>query len=253
MTGTVLELAEIEAENFLAEYRDYYENEKVEVMDCLRCAANVIGLLYFRKYGEWQLMVRNTTELHKHIKKLPVEMTDDNFEQVLETKKVLNWCETLWYHPFKPEGIWETERTRREQVLSRRTASAWPRVNKTIDNFVSSVDHTLRETADLLNGKISLIEQSRARTARDRLSKEGLLHGTFRAAADTKKVGEMFEQARTASGLNKVQASKASGIDRKSLRQLENGDHSPSVDTLHRYADALGYEIRIELTPKDRS
>lgn len=73
------------------------------------------------------------------------------------------------------------------------------------------------------------------------------------APAEAKAVGEMFERARSAAGLNKVDASKASGFDRKNIRGLENGDHSPSVDTLHRYADGLGYKVRIELIPKDKS
>lgn len=71
------------------------------------------------------------------------------------------------------------------------------------------------------------------------------------AHAEAKAVGKMFARARDAAGLNKLQASKATGVAAKNLRQIERGDRSPALDTMHKLADGLGYKVEIKLIPKD--
>jgi TPR repeat protein/DNA-binding XRE family transcriptional regulator len=73
------------------------------------------------------------------------------------------------------------------------------------------------------------------------------------AAAEAKSVGEMFERAREGVGLSKVAASKVTGIARPSILSFEKGEHSPSLDRIKTVAEAYGFDVRIELTPKDKS
>jgi hypothetical protein len=72
----------------------------------------------------------------------------------------------------------------------------------------------------------------------------------LRAAAEEKAVGEMFERAREGRGLSKVAASKALGSYPKDIRNIENGDHSATLRKIREYADALGYDVQLELIPK---
>ncbi len=73
------------------------------------------------------------------------------------------------------------------------------------------------------------------------------------APAEAKAVGEMFERARKGVGLNKKEAERATGIHTANIRKLENGSTSPSLDKMRQYADGLGFDVHIELKPKDRS
>lgn len=75
----------------------------------------------------------------------------------------------------------------------------------------------------------------------------------FLASAEAKEVGAMFERAREGAGLNKKQAERASGIHTANLRKLESGEHSPSLEKMRQYAEALDLEVRIELIPKGQS
>lgn len=71
------------------------------------------------------------------------------------------------------------------------------------------------------------------------------------APAEAKAVGEMFARAREGKEISGRAAAKASGIDAKNLRQIENGERSPALDTIRKVAEGLGYDVEIKLTPKD--
>jgi len=73
----------------------------------------------------------------------------------------------------------------------------------------------------------------------------------FSAKADPDQVAELCTQARVEAKMTKVAVAEATGINEKNIRQLEKGERSPSLDTLQRYAQALGYEARIEFVPLD--
>lgn len=79
------------------------------------------------------------------------------------------------------------------------------------------------------------------------------LGGKFNVAADEQAVGEMYTEARQATGLTKVAAAELAGMPETSVRKLEKGSQSPTLKTLRKYAKSLGYEARIELVPIDKS
>ena len=79
------------------------------------------------------------------------------------------------------------------------------------------------------------------------------LGGKFNVAADEQAVGEMYAEARQATGLTKVAAAELAGMPETSVRKLEKGSQSPTLKTLRKYAESLGYEARIELVPIDKS
>jgi ribosome-binding protein aMBF1 (putative translation factor) len=61
--------------------------------------------------------------------------------------------------------------------------------------------------------------------------------------------GALLRAARQKAGLSLADVSARTGIDRAALSRLENGANSPTLTTLQRYADALGLQLRIGLTP----
>ncbi|MDF1871982.1 helix-turn-helix transcriptional regulator [Vannielia sp.] len=72
----------------------------------------------------------------------------------------------------------------------------------------------------------------------------------FRAAAEAKAVGAMFANARGETSQRAT--AKASGIDPKNLRQIESGDTDPSLRTMRKIAESIGYDVEISLVPKDK-
>jgi DNA-binding XRE family transcriptional regulator len=83
--------------------------------------------------------------------------------------------------------------------------------------------------------------------------KDRQIGGKFNVAADDKKVGDVYTAIREGAGLTKVELAEQLDVSEGSVRQLEKGRSSPSLKTLKKYADALGYEVRIELVPTDKS
>jgi ribosome-binding protein aMBF1 (putative translation factor) len=61
------------------------------------------------------------------------------------------------------------------------------------------------------------------------------------------RFGRMLRQAREEAGLSLAGMTARSGIDAAALSRLENGKQNPTVDTLQRYAAALGKSITIGL------
>lgn len=72
------------------------------------------------------------------------------------------------------------------------------------------------------------------------------------ASAEDKAVGEMFALARDSVGMTKVAASKGSKIARSDLNAFEHGERSPTLRTIRKYAQALGYEVKICIEPAGR-
>jgi DNA-binding XRE family transcriptional regulator len=66
-------------------------------------------------------------------------------------------------------------------------------------------------------------------------------------------LGELL-RARQAAGLTQAQVAERMGVAQASVGRLESSagsrKHAPSVATLRRYADAVGCELRITLTPR---
>lgn len=70
--------------------------------------------------------------------------------------------------------------------------------------------------------------------------------------ATASAVGKAFAGVREAKGLSKAQLQRESGIDRTQAGQLEKGRYSPTLESVRRYADALGYDVRIMLIEKGK-
>jgi len=59
-------------------------------------------------------------------------------------------------------------------------------------------------------------------------------------------------KARAASGLTQAQLAERVGTTQSAIARLESGAGKPSIETLQRYADALGYRVEIRFV-KSRS
>jgi ribosome-binding protein aMBF1 (putative translation factor) len=61
-------------------------------------------------------------------------------------------------------------------------------------------------------------------------------------------------KARAESGLSQAQVAARAGTTQSAIARLESAalKHSPSIDTLRRYANALGYKLEIRLTRENR-
>lgn len=53
-------------------------------------------------------------------------------------------------------------------------------------------------------------------------------------------------KARLEAGLSQGELAERMGVSRPVIVRLEGGDHAPRVDTLHRAAEAMGYELAVE-------
>ncbi len=66
-------------------------------------------------------------------------------------------------------------------------------------------------------------------------------------------LGELL-RARQAAGMTQTDVAESMGIAQASVARLESSagsrKHAPSIATLRRYADAVGCELRLTLTPK---
>lgn len=111
----------------------------------------------------------------------------------------------------------------------------------------------LRKNYDAVN-KASSGNRGVTNGRSDPMSKEQDRHigGKFNVAADDDKVGEVYAQLRELAGLTKVDFAAQVGVSESTLRQLETGRSSPSLKTLKKYADALGYNVNVELVPKGK-
>ena len=61
-------------------------------------------------------------------------------------------------------------------------------------------------------------------------------------------------KARTEAGLTQAELATRIGTTQSSVARLESsmGKHSPSIDTLRRYASALGYRLQVRLVKRQR-
>lgn len=70
------------------------------------------------------------------------------------------------------------------------------------------------------------------------------------ASAEAKAVGEMFARARENVEMSQRAAARQSGIDPKNLRQIESGEIDPSLKTVRKIADGMGYDVEVRLIPR---
>jgi DNA-binding XRE family transcriptional regulator len=72
----------------------------------------------------------------------------------------------------------------------------------------------------------------------------------YAESADEYELVRELIAARTKAGLTQEQVAESMGTTKSAVSRLEGlGKHSPSVNTLHKYATAVGCEVEIRLVP----
>ena len=61
------------------------------------------------------------------------------------------------------------------------------------------------------------------------------------------ELGKTIRQRRELLGLLQPQLEKIAGISRRSIQLIEAGKANPSLDTLFKIADSLGFAVKLEL------
>ena len=61
------------------------------------------------------------------------------------------------------------------------------------------------------------------------------------------ELGKTIRQRRELLGLLQPQLEKVAGISRRSIQLIEAGKANPSLDTLFKIADSLGFAVKLEL------
>ena len=67
-----------------------------------------------------------------------------------------------------------------------------------------------------------------------------------------KSVIEQYVQCRKAQGITQAELARRTGIPRSNITRFESGSYNPSLDLLVRIAAALGMELQMSLTEKER-
>lgn len=65
--------------------------------------------------------------------------------------------------------------------------------------------------------------------------------------------GELIREARTRAGLTQTELSERTGRDRSVIARWEQGAVAPSVETLVELVRACGFELPLELVPRDEA
>lgn len=93
-----------------------------------------------------------------------------------------------------------------------------------------------------------LTKYVRARAARDPEFAEGLESGY-----SDFKVGALLRQAREKAGLTQEQVAERLETKKSAISRIENSAGSIRFSTLERYAQAIGWQISLELRPAQKS
>ena len=101
--------------------------------------------------------------------------------------------------------------------------------------------------------RLTAEEGSKYRTIREQVDAElpELLSRHRERIVALDKIDDLVKQLRSAreeKGLSLADVSERTGMDRSALSRLESGDRpNPTVDTLVRYADAVGMRLEVSL------
>ena len=63
---------------------------------------------------------------------------------------------------------------------------------------------------------------------------------------------EQYVQCRKAQGITQAELARRTGIPRSNITRFESGSYNPSLELLVRIAAALGMELQMSLTEKER-
>lgn len=82
------------------------------------------------------------------------------------------------------------------------------------------------------------------------------LYGPDRLLKEEARVIGAFIEKRKAVGISQADVARKMGTQKASISRMESATkvnkHSPSLNTLIRYADAIGHRVRIKLIPTDK-
>lgn len=101
--------------------------------------------------------------------------------------------------------------------------------------------------------RLTAEEAAKYRAVREQVAEElpELIARHHQRVAALDKIEELLKQLRAAReerGLSLGDVSERSGMDRSALSKLESGDRpNPTVETLVRYADAVGLRLEVSL------
>src|SRR5947209_20523391 len=90
-----------------------------------------------------------------------------------------------------------------------------------------------------------LAKYVRARTARDSEFADGLESGY-----EDFKVGALLRQAREKAGLTQEQVAERLETKKSAISRIENSAASIRLSTIERYADAIGWQLSLDLRPR---
>ncbi|MFG7180699.1 helix-turn-helix domain-containing protein [Burkholderia pseudomallei] len=71
--------------------------------------------------------------------------------------------------------------------------------------------------------------------------------------ARTESIGMLLRALRRSRGLTQDALSKRIGLSRASIANMELDRQNVSLDTLQRFANALGYEVKLQIKPRGKS
>ena len=71
--------------------------------------------------------------------------------------------------------------------------------------------------------------------------------------SETKTTGIYLRQLREGAGLSQRELAERLGCRQPAIARLEAGGIRPGLNTLHRIADALGFEFQIQMVPRDQA
>ncbi|MGK2961375.1 MAG: helix-turn-helix domain-containing protein [Gemmatimonadaceae bacterium] len=66
---------------------------------------------------------------------------------------------------------------------------------------------------------------------------------------DITRAQRALREARLTTGLTQRDVAEAVGTSQSAIASLESGDTNPTIDTLVRYATAIGFTLRVTITP----
>lgn len=69
-----------------------------------------------------------------------------------------------------------------------------------------------------------------------------------REARSHTEIGSILAEARKKAGLTQQQVAASMGFSEGAVRRMEKGHHKPNLDSIERYAQAVGLEISYEFT-----
>lgn len=74
--------------------------------------------------------------------------------------------------------------------------------------------------------------------------------GRFAAAANKKDVGKMLKKARNHKKMTQEQVGNKIGLKGATMRGFESGRNNQSIANIQKFANAIGYNASVVLTPK---